>query len=171
MVNSSLEDLSIQVLTEVSELQTETSDRFFTSPRKTSSVMRLRTVTRKQGRPSHPPERRQSDIPPVPICPGQLPKLQPFKLSMKPSPYRCKCMFIGGGGFVNTNVKSGCSSLLCVHRLRRKGSSELKGKIRAGRERTQGDRTSTPILLPLKARRMVISRSSMALPPHPGLNF
>lgn len=163
MVDRSLEDLSIQVLTEVSEQRTGTPACFLPSPRITHSCFRLQVVPRKPQRPVFRPQRRQSDVS-LSILGGiALPNLRPFKLFAKPSKYRCKCMFLGGGGFINTNAKVACDSSVCVNRLKRRLNpvhNQPKAVICAHAERLY-----TPALAPLKIARMGISRSSIAIRP------
>jgi hypothetical protein len=165
MVDRSLEDLSVQILTEVSEQRDSTPAYFLPSPRITHSCFRLQPMSRKPQKPVFRRQRRQSDIPSSVADGGALPNLRAFKLFAKPSKYRCKCMFLGGGGFINTNAKAACDSSVCVNRIKRRINPALRIPKPIVCVQLPADRVQTPSLAPLRIARISISRSSVALRP------
>jgi len=167
MVDRSLEDLSIQVLTEVSEQRTDTPADFLSSPRVTHSCFRLQVVSRKPQRPAFRPQRRRSEVPLSIQGGAALPNMRPFKLFAKPSKYRCKCMFLGGGGFINTNTKVACDSSVCVNRMKRRINPAYRLPKASVCVPALAERLYTPALAPLKIARMGISRSFIAIRPRP----
>lgn len=165
MVDRSLEDLSVQILTEVSEQRASSPTYFSPSPRISQSCFRLQPISRKPQKPVFRRQRRQSDIPSSVADGEALPNLRAFKSFAKPSKYRCKCMFLGGGGFINTNVKGACDSSVCVNRIKRRINPALRIPKPIVCVHLPADRVPTPSLAPLRIARISISRSLVALRP------
>ena len=150
----SLESTSIQALLQISE---SSFPRDPTLPRQRSAPRRLPLKPFRVCTSSRPMLSRQRDCkrqsPPLLGC-----RMDAFRsfLTSGSQVFRCKCLFLGGGGFKVTSKSDPCTSPLCINRVQSKfqwqpEQSQFSQSTRVPKDRSQPSlRTKVSPMLPLK---------------------